>query len=105
MNYDKETAIWHKNDYLAKKVRNLENGLCEHGNYVGGCGADYICQWCEEGESITELNAYEYGISMAKETKAYELTEYLAMLMKTATPGLALRKMAKVLKENGITAI
>ena len=24
--------------------------VCEHGNYVGGCGADYMCGQCESGE-------------------------------------------------------
>lgn len=24
--------------------------VCKHGNYVGGCGADYMCFRCENGE-------------------------------------------------------
>lgn len=29
-------------------------GYCEHGTYVGGCGADLMCQWCEDGISLAE---------------------------------------------------
>lgn len=24
--------------------------ICEHGKYVGGCGIDLMCQWCEDGD-------------------------------------------------------
>lgn len=27
------------------------DGYCEHGVYVGGCGIDWMCQWCEDGIS------------------------------------------------------
>lgn len=27
------------------------DGYCEHGTYVGGCGIDWMCQWCEDGIS------------------------------------------------------
>ena len=34
---------------------------CEHGTYVGGCGIDYMCQWCEDGifgqEYVDHINA------------------------------------------------
>lgn len=30
------------------------DGYCEHGRYVGGCGADLMCEWCESGISATE---------------------------------------------------
>lgn len=26
------------------------NGYCDHGVYVGGCGADFMCVYCELGE-------------------------------------------------------
>jgi hypothetical protein len=29
-------------------TRSREN-YCKHGTYVGGCGADYMCGWCESG--------------------------------------------------------
>lgn len=30
------------------------DGYCEHGQYVGGCGVDYMCSWCEDGISLAE---------------------------------------------------
>ena len=27
---------------------------CPHGVYVGGCGIDWMCQWCEDGISVQE---------------------------------------------------
>jgi hypothetical protein len=30
------------------------DGYCEHGTYVGGCAADYMCGWCEDGISAAE---------------------------------------------------
>jgi len=29
-------------------------GYCPHGTYVGGCGADLMCSWCEDGISAPE---------------------------------------------------
>lgn len=31
--------------------------VCEHGAYVGGCGADHICGYCEEGVSVREVKS------------------------------------------------
>lgn len=33
----------------ARRARG-EAGYCRHGVYVGGCGADYMCGACENGE-------------------------------------------------------
>lgn len=30
------------------------DGYCDHGFYVGGCGIDWMCQWCEAGISLAE---------------------------------------------------
>lgn len=30
------------------------DGYCEHGTYVGGCGIDWMCSWCEDGISLAE---------------------------------------------------
>jgi hypothetical protein len=27
---------------------------CPHGMYVGGCGIDRMCPWCEDGTSVSE---------------------------------------------------
>lgn len=31
-----------------------ESDLCPHGKYVGGCGIDHMCYWCEMGISAEE---------------------------------------------------
>lgn len=33
---------------------------CPHGVYVGGCGADYLCGACEDGEPLTEQERADY---------------------------------------------
>ena len=32
-------------------------GYCEHGVYVGGCGIDWMCHYCESGVTAEELAA------------------------------------------------
>lgn len=31
-----------------------DENVCEHGTYIGGCGIDHICGWCESGVSQAE---------------------------------------------------
>lgn len=31
------------------------DGYCEHGKWVGGCGPDIMCHWCESGVSVEDL--------------------------------------------------
>jgi hypothetical protein len=31
------------------------DGYCEHGVYVGGCGIDWMCGYCENGVTAAEL--------------------------------------------------
>ena len=31
------------------------DGYCEHGVYVGGCGIDWMCGYCESGVSVADL--------------------------------------------------
>src|ERR1700756_2812283 len=38
---------------------NDPNGYCEHGKYVGGCGADLMCGLCEDGISMAEWRQIE----------------------------------------------
>jgi len=33
----------------------MRDGYCEHGTYVGGCGIDWMCPYCEDGISVAEL--------------------------------------------------
>lgn len=37
---------------------NSNDGRCKHGTYVGGCGADYMCGWCEDGTPDVEYVEY-----------------------------------------------
>lgn len=39
---------------------------CPHGVYVGGCGIDWMCQWCEDGISLAEAKR----IVSAEKTRA-----------------------------------
>lgn len=39
-----------------------EAGYCQHGVYVGGCGADYMCGLCESGEApLTKAERKKYN--------------------------------------------
>jgi hypothetical protein len=31
-----------------------EKGYCEHGNFVGGMGIDWMCPYCEAGVSLKD---------------------------------------------------
>lgn len=42
-----------RDDSLDPEFRDPE-GYCGHGNYVGGCGPDLMCDWCEAGISPAE---------------------------------------------------
>src|SRR5215471_6198071 len=43
-----------RDDSLDPEFRDPD-GYCPHGNYVGGCGPDLMCQWCEDGISPAEM--------------------------------------------------
>jgi hypothetical protein len=42
-----------RDDSNDPEFRDLD-GYCEHGTYVGGCGTDWMCHWCEDGISAAE---------------------------------------------------
>ena len=44
-----KTAIAIKNDLIAE-INSRPYGYCVHGEWVGGCGADYMCGGCEGGD-------------------------------------------------------
>jgi heterodisulfide reductase subunit C len=35
-----------------------DDPTCEHGTYVGGCGIDWMCGWCESGVPWDEYQTY-----------------------------------------------
>lgn len=37
------------------KRNEVKHGYCEHGTYVGGCGFDHMCGYCEMGISAKEV--------------------------------------------------
>jgi hypothetical protein len=40
---------------------------CEHGTYIGyPGGADYMCQWCEDGVSIREYREIQHSIAWSR---------------------------------------
>lgn len=43
-----------------------DGDICPHGVYVGGCGIDWMCQWCEDGISLAEAKR----IVSAEKTRA-----------------------------------
>jgi hypothetical protein len=63
----KESALKHL-AIIKQGIKALEerDGYCEHGNYVGGCGVDYICAHCENGE---KRNAYHEALFHAKRAR------------------------------------
>lgn len=45
-----------------------QEGRCKHGTYVGGCGADYMCGYCENG-----MTDYEWAIGVALDEYYWEM--------------------------------
>jgi hypothetical protein len=45
-----------RDDSSDAEFRNPD-GYCPHGVYVGGCGVDLMCGWCEDGISVTEARS------------------------------------------------
>lgn len=66
-------AIQAKREYLEELegYRAAGSERCEHGTYVGSWwGPDYICGGCEEGYTITNLDAYRVGLRAARKALA-----------------------------------
>lgn len=63
-------------------------GYCEHGIYVGGCGADYMCGWCENGDT---RNAYAEAIAEAKRAIEIQKVEFIQKFLCDGSPYELLR--------------
>lgn len=50
-------------DYLSTP----NEGYCFHGQYVGGCGIDWMCGYCESGEAGSSAYDYLEGVYRYKE--------------------------------------
>lgn len=58
----------------------MMDGYCEHGTYVGGCGIDWMCEWCESG-----TNSSDYAAWMNGQTRQRTASAALATMF-TLTP-------------------
>ena len=48
----------------ARNRRRRENdaaGRCPHGKYVGGCGIDWMCGMCEQGDTLSKSQRVNIG--------------------------------------------
>lgn len=43
-------------------IESRYEGYCFHGKYVGGCGIDWMCGWCESGDEGSSPYDYLEGI-------------------------------------------
>jgi hypothetical protein len=53
-------------------------GYCPHGKYVGGMGADLMCDWCESGISVEEAKRI---VAMERTRATRERAENAAKLL------------------------
>lgn len=63
-----------------------ESLYCEHGTYVGGCGADYMCGWCESGTPWGQYLSYLNG-QVRQRTHAAMLATIFSAWPHENTPG------------------
>lgn len=61
------------------------DGYCEHGVYVGGCGIDWMCQWCEDGISLAD--AKQIRASERRRVRREAARRRLTLRMKLAELG------------------
>lgn len=65
------------------------DGYCEHGTYVGGCGIDWLCQWCEDGISLTEARRIVAAERLrATRERAGRAAQLLAVLLTHGVSGI-----------------
>ena len=55
------------------------DGYCEHGTYVGGCGIDWMCGWCEDGISAAEAIEIETGLAVRERCGKWRITRKSAL--------------------------
>ena len=62
------------------------DGYCEHGVYVGGCGIDWMCGYCESGVTVADLEERDAAMAAAKALEAQRLIAYRAVAHATSEP-------------------
>jgi hypothetical protein len=88
---------------------------CFHGVYVGGCGIDFMCGYCESGELGSSHYDYLSGVyrykealmalhSARRQAKALEVGKAIMALL-TAENFVEADKVAKEARANGIAYI
>lgn len=61
---------------------------CEHGVYVGGCGIDWMCEWCESGISASEAKRIVSAEkTRATRERANRAAEFLNVLLRHGMVG------------------
>lgn len=71
-------------------------GYCEHGTYVGGCGADLMCSWCEDGISVREAKRIiTMERTRAVRDRAERTAQFLAAILAHGVPGMDAAKWAE----------
>lgn len=64
------------------------DGYCPHGVYVGGCGIDWMCQWCENGISVSEARKIVRAErTRATRERAERAAKFLHDLLRTGKVG------------------
>lgn len=71
-------------DALDKLASALDDGYCAHGVYVGGCGIDWMCGYCEDG-----VSADEYAAIMAAQAKRRADRAWIACQLEAISAGSA----------------
>ena len=77
-----------------------EDGYCVHGAYVGGCGIDYMCHWCEDGISWEDYCAYWAQRSLDRiRSNAGAAQELMNVLLKYGVPGIrAMEQVDRIMR-------
>jgi hypothetical protein len=70
-------------------------GFCEHDTYVGGCGIDWMCQWCEDGISQAERLEIEAQNRLWDiRAKSWRQQMYLALALRNGISGMEAQRIA-----------
>jgi hypothetical protein len=68
---------------------------CDHGNYVGGCGIDWMCHWCEEGISQTERLQIEKDWTLSRlRARCERIQRFLTLALSLNINGIEAADMA-----------
>jgi hypothetical protein len=69
---------------------------CEHRVYVGGCGIDWMCSWCEDGISASEAKRIVRAEqTRATRERAERAAKLLALLLMHGMRGTDAQKFAQ----------